>query len=193
MTDVNKESAETQSEAAVEQTNTETDVKALQEKLATTEALLDKARKGETHNRNLRKDLEAKLAEFDADGLKSKYESVSSELETLKQTIKQQAIDVALSEAAKAAGAKDVKAVLRLVDRNAIELADGVADAKSIETAIAKTKTEFGVLFETPKTPDLKRPGEQAPISGFKTEMAAAKTPQAINEVLKKYGMGSTI
>jgi hypothetical protein len=66
-------------------------------------------------------------------------------------------------------------------------------DTKSVEALIEELKKTDAVLFNVVKTPDIKRPGESAVTGGFKTEMAAAKTPVEVQKILAKYGMGSTI
>lgn len=196
MTDVTKESSADAQPQVVAETNagfTEEQFHELQEKLAVTEANLEKARKGETFNRNKRVELENQLKEIpNADEFKSKLEAATNELNELKGAQRNSLIDTALKVEIEKAGAKAVSTVLKLVDRSKITIADGQVDTKSIEAVISELKKTDAVLFEVPKTPDLKRPGEAAPIGGFKTEMAAAKTQKELQAVLKKYGIGST-
>jgi len=193
MADANldNDSADAQKQNAPVEANV--DVKVLQKELADTKELLEKARRGETHNRNQRKDLETKLAELEGSDYKSKYDATLQELTELKSGLVKTAVDQALTAAATAAGAKDIKAVLKLVERDSIEVKDGAADAKTIDAAIAKAKEEFSVLFEAPKTPDIKRPGVGNVTDTFKNELTAAKTKDEKLAVMKKYGIGTTI
>lgn len=196
MTDVNKENgadAQTQ-EATAKPTFTEEQFIELQEKLAVTEANLEKARKGESFNRNKRVELEKQLSEMpNVEEFKSKLEATTKELDELKTAQRNSLIDTALKAEIEKAGAKAVSTVLKLVDRSKITVENGQVDTKSVEALISELKKTDAVLFEVPKTPDLKRPGEAAPVAGFKTEIAAAKTPAQLQAVLKKYNMGSTI
>ncbi|MDP4299922.1 phage scaffolding protein [Leptothrix discophora] len=190
----NVNSADAPQETQVESTLTAEQILALQDELATTKVNLEKARRGEKFNQTKRIELEAQLKDLSgADDFKSKFEAVSRELEDLRTASKNQLIDSVLKDEITKAGARSVSTVLKLVDRSKIAVADGQVDAKSVASVIEELKKTDAVLFEVPKTPDVKRPGEAAPTSSFKTEMAAAKTPKAIQEVLRKYGMGSTI
>lgn len=169
----------------------------LKDKLAKTEEILAKARKGEKDNQTRRKDLEAELAQIkaaeDGEDFKSKYEAVSNELGQMKETAKNQLIDNALKEELEKANAKSISTVLKIVDRSKVNVVDGKVDTKSVAALIEEIKKTDGVLFDVPKTPEVKRPGEGTPTSGFTTEMKAATSQAEIQRVLAKYGMGSTI
>jgi len=197
MTDVNKEeSVETPKQEATETKASfnEEQLHELQQKLAVAEANLEKARKGETFNRNKRLELENQLKEMpNVDEFKTKLEAATKELDELKGAQRNHLIDTALKAEIEKAGAKAVSTVLKLVDRSKITVVDGQVDTKSIETVISELKKTDAVLFDVPKTPDVKRPGEAVPTGGYKTEMAAARTQKELQAVLRKYGIGTTI
>jgi hypothetical protein len=196
MTDVNKEnSADAQPQDAESKAGfTEEQFHELQNKLAVAEANLEKARKGETFNRNKRVELEKQLSEMPSmDDVTTKLTAATKELDELKGAQRNSLIDTALKAEIEKAGAKAVSTVLKLVDRSKITLVDGQVDTKSVEAVVGELKKTDAVLFEVPKTPDLKRSGEAAPVGGFKTEMAAAKTPEQHQAVMAKYGIRSTI
>ena len=96
-------------------------------------------------------------------------------------------MDGALTEAAKAAKAKSVPAVLKLIDRSAIEVKDGVADAKAVEAAVAKAKQDYAVLFEEVQLPPAGRAAEGDVISGYDKEIRSAKSIDEIKSVMKRY------
>jgi len=198
MTDVNIESksaeAPTQETAETKASFNEEQLHELQQKLAVAEANLEKARKGETFNRNKRLELENQIKEMpNIDEFKSKLEAATKELDELKGAQRNNLIDTALKAEIEKAGAKAVSTVLKLVDRSKITVADGQVDTKSIEAVISELKKTDAVLFDVPKTPDLKRPGETVPTGGYRTELAAAKSQKELQAVLKKYGIGTTI
>jgi stress-induced morphogen len=167
---------------------------ALQDELALTKTNLEKARRGEKFNQSKRIELETQLKEFvGGEDFKTKYEAVSKELGEVKSVQRTQLVDTVLKDELTKAGATAISTVLKLIDRSLITVENGLVDAKSVESVIAELKKTDAVLFELPKVPELKRPGEANVTSSFKTEMAAAKSQKDIQSILKKYGMGSTI
>jgi hypothetical protein len=167
---------------------------ALQDELAVTKVNLEKARRGEKFNQNKRSELETQLKELvGGEDFKTKYEATSTELEQMKETLKNQLIDGVLKDELTKANAKSISTVMKIVDRTKVSVVDGKVDTKSIETLIEELKKTDAVLFQEVHTPALKRTGETTPTASFKTEMQSAKTPQEVQKVLAKYGMGSTI
>ena len=179
---------------AAKDTLTVEQIIALQDELATTKATLEKARRGEKFNQTKRIELENQLKEYvGGENFKSKYEATSTELSQVKETMLNQLIDGVLKDELAKANATSVSTVMKIVDRSKITVVDGKVDTKSVETMIEELKKTDAVLFQDVQTPALKRPGESTPTASFKTEMTAAKTPQEVQKVLAKYGMGSTI
>lgn len=142
---------------------------------------LENARKGEKYAKATKEELTAKLASFEEQGdYKAKYEEATAKIQNM-------AMDGALTEAAKSAKAKSIPAVLKLIDRTGIEVKDGVADAKAIETAIAKAKQDYGILFEEVQLPPTGRAAEGNVTSGYDKEIRAAKSTAEIVAVMKRY------
>jgi ATP-dependent exoDNAse (exonuclease V) beta subunit len=153
----------------------------LQADLEKTTKNLEAARKGEKFAKATKEELAKRVEELEAQGeWKTKYEQAEHKLKTL-------SLDSAIGDAAKAAKAKDVKAVLKLVDRDSIVIKDGVVDTKSVELAIAKAKGEFGVLFEEVQIPQAGRAAEGDVTGGFEKEVRAAKSIADITAIMKRY------
>ncbi|MEJ7929853.1 hypothetical protein WG922_07705 [Ramlibacter sp. AN1015] len=159
-------------------------IKELEAELNKSRDILEKARKGEKYAKQTKQQLEEKLAELEAQGdWKSKYEQLVQRENT-------RVVDTALSEAlANAAKPENVKAAMKLVDRSALQVVDGVVDAKAVETAVLKAREEFPSLFVEVKTPAPVRAAEGAVTGGFEKELAAAKTQADITAVLKRHGL----
>jgi hypothetical protein len=184
--DTNGSNDQTQDKQASTQANVSEADAAEVTRIAELEAELDKARNNlqaarrfEKESKLTRAELEAQLR--DQGKFKELYEQAATQLKNI-------ALDGALAEAAKAAKAKDVKAVLKLVDRSSIEVKNGIADAKSVESAVLKAKEEFSILFDHVETPAPKRAAEGAVTSGFEKELDACKSAADIQAVMRKYG-----
>jgi outer membrane murein-binding lipoprotein Lpp len=144
---------------------------------------LDNARKGEKFAKSTKEELSARITELEAQGeWKSKYEQAEEKLKNF-------TLDTVISDAAKAARAKDTKAILKLVDRSTIVYNNGVVDTKSVEAAISATKKEFGLLFEAVELPPGGRAAEGDVTSGYQKEIRAAKSIKDIEAVMAKYNM----
>lgn len=150
----------------------------LEAELTKTREILDKARKGEKFAKKTKDELEAQLKEQGK--YKELYEQTEAKLKAL-------TVDSVLAEAARTAKAKNVAAVLKLVDRSKIEMKDGVADAASALKAIEAIRAEVGELFEQVQTPTPARAAETQPIGGYEKEIRTARTIKDIEAVLKKY------
>jgi hypothetical protein len=178
-----------------ESSDAEKQLKELQEKLAKTEEILAKARRGEKDNQSRRKELETELAALknddEAGDLKTKYEATVNELNEVRSALQNTRIDAVLKEELTKANVKALPTALKVVDRSKITLDDkGEVDTKSIASVIEELKKTDSVLFQEVQTPALKRTGETTPIASFKTEMAMAKNPSDVQKILAKYGMG---
>lgn len=174
-----------QAEASTEVSATEARIKELESELSKNQAILEKSRKSEKYAKQSRQQLEQRVQELEAQGdFKTKYEQLVGQINS-------DALDKAISEAAsKAAKPEHVKAVAtKLIDRSAIQVTDGVADAKAVEAAMLKAKEEFPDYFIAAQTPEPKRAAEGAVIGGFEKELAAAKTQAEYAAVLKRHGL----
>ncbi|MFN9476085.1 phage scaffolding protein [Acidovorax sp.] len=140
---------------------------------------LQAARRFEQESKSKKSELEAQLTENAS--YKERAEQAENKLMTL-------ALNGALTEAAKAAKAKNIAAVLKLVDRAGIEVKDGEVDAKAVEAAILKAKEEASELFEITAMPNPARAAEGAVTSGYETELAACKTQEQLIAVMRRYG-----
>lgn len=171
-----------QNESAPDANAAEIDFKAKYEE---TLALLEKSRKVEKDHKTKKDAAEARLAEFDswknrAEHAEQKLTNMSIDAEMSKQ----------LNKVAKDADAE--RALLKLIDRGSIVVKDGVADAESINSAIAKAKEEHGFLFKKAELPEMRRSTEGQATGGFKAEMAAARKsgdPKQVRAVAEKYGV----
>lgn len=153
----------------------------LEAKIAKLQKDLDNARKSEKFAKSTKEELAARVAELEAQGeWKTKYEQAEEKLKNF-------ALDTVLTKAAEAAKAKSIPAVLKLIDRSAIKVEDGVVDTKAVETAIANAKKDYGVLFEEVQLPAAGRAAEGDVTSGFQKEIRAAKSFKEIEEVMAKY------
>lgn len=165
--------------------NKQVDTTALEANIAKLTKDLENARKGERFAKSTKEDLQKRVDELEASfnansEYKAKYEQAEEKLKNF-------ALDGALTEAAKAAKAKDVKAVMKLVDRSAIVIKDGVVDTKTIEVAMAQTKKDYEILFDKVELPPSGRAAEGASTNDYQKEIYAAKSFKEIEAVQKKY------
>lgn len=181
-TNLTENGVETQNqETAVEETKVDDALSQLQKELETTKANLEKSRKGEKFNQAKRIELENQLKELSTgEDYKAKYEAAEAKLLNM-------ALDVSLTEAAKAAKAKSIPAILKLIDRNSVVVNDGVVDTKTVEAAITKAKQEYGILFEEVQLPPTGRAAEGEVTAGYDKEIRAAKSHAELVAVMKKY------
>ena len=165
--------------------NKPVDTSKLEADIAKLQKDLENARKGERFAKSTKEDLQKQVDDLTE---KAKaHEDYKTKYEQAEQRLKDFALDGALTEAAKSAKAKDVKAVLKLVDRSAIALKDGVVDTKTVEAAIAQTKKDYEILFDKVETPAAGRASEGANTSDYQKEIYAAKSQEEIAAVMKKY------
>lgn len=169
---------ETAQETEVSVSDTEKRVAELQAELTKTQEILEKARKGEKYHKQSKSDLEKQVAEL------SKYKDL---YEQTQNQIRTQAVDTALTKAAEQAKAKNVAAVLKLIDKNEIAIKDGAADAEAVAKAIEKVKSDVAELFEAQELPTPKRAAEGATLAGYDVEIRNAKSIKEIEAILKKY------
>lgn len=173
---------ETSTETTQEQADLQKQIADLQAKLEKTTSNLQASRRFEQENKAKKSELEAQLNELSS--YKERAEQAENKLKTV-------ALNGALQEAAKAAKAKNVPALLKLVDRSGLEVIDGEVDTKAIEVAIQKAREEAPELFEITEMPKTARAAEGAVTSGFEAELAAATkagSPEQLMAVLKRYG-----
>lgn len=154
---------------------------------------LEQSRKEETFNKTERKRLEKELAAaLKSDGLsdlQAKLEAAEARANALEQKANNKLIDDALTKALTDAKAKAVSTVMKLINRGDIKVGDdGVVDTKSIEAQIATLQKEDPFLFEAVETPSVKRGAEGAVVGGYEKEVAAAKSIQDLEAVMRKYG-----
>ena len=161
------------------------DVSALEAQVAKLQKDLDNARKSERFAKTTKEDLQKRVEELEA--AKGEEANWKARYEQAESRLKEQALDAALTEAAKAAKGKDIKAILKLVDRDSIAFKDGVADARAVAEAMNKAKQEFSLLFDKVETPPAGRAAEGSVLSDFQKEIRAAKSHAEIMEVMKRH------
>ena len=194
MTEVNKnmegsdgqDEGQAEQEQAVEkQTGTQVDATKLEAEIAKLTKDLENARKGERFAKSTKEDLLKRVDELEA--LTATHSDYKSKYEQAEEKLKEVVLNGALAEAAKAAKAKDVKAVLKLVDRSAIVMTDGVVDAKSVDAAMAQARKEYEILFEKVALPPAGRAAEGDVTGDYQKEIYAAKSQKEIEAVMRKY------
>jgi hypothetical protein len=174
------EESQTQEASAVSETDAATKrITELEAELEKARNNLQAARRFEKESKLTKAELEAQLAE--QGNYKDLYEQAVAKLTNI-------ALDGALTEAAKAAKAKNLTGVLKLIDRSAIEVKDGVADATAVQAAIAKAKQEVPELFEAVEVPVAGRAAEGAVAGGFDKEVRAAKSWEELKKLAAKNG-----
>lgn len=188
--------------SSTEVTNTNADAVQLAEalqKLEKTQALVDKLRANEKHNQQVAKEVGAKNLEDalralqqgvskEAEEWKNKYDSVATELTSLKEGLKNQQLDSVLKETLSKANVKDINTVLKVVDKSQIQWKDDQVDTSSIEAIVEGLRKSDPILFNEPQLPDVKPAGFGNPIGGFEKEISVCRSQKEIEAVLKKYG-----
>ena len=124
---------------------------------------------------------------------KELYEKAEAEKTTLKTGLKNKAIDTALKDILQKSGARAVDTVQKLIDKSVVSVneEDFSVDISTIQAQIDELKKTDPILFglgEGTNLPPVKRPGNGTPITGFDTEIAAAKSQKEVENVMKKYG-----
>jgi len=205
MANENQEVVETQASDDAHQTQvatqeTEVNVESVEAKiaelstqLAKQQEIVEKARKGEKFQKNLR--------EADVKKVQGLYEAEKSRADALEQKFKTQASDVVLRQLLSENGSKAVDTALKLVDRSAIKFAeDGSVDVDSIKAIVTALKETDSILFDMTQaptapviatkqtTPPAVRATESDKVMGFTAEVKAAKSQTELQAVLKKYG-----
>lgn len=162
------------------QSDAEARIAELQAELDRVSKNLGASRRFERNAKETRTALETEVSELRA--FKERAEKAES-------LLNEQAIERALTEAATAAKAKNVKMVVsKLVDRTAIKVENGVANAEDVEAQMLKTKEEFADQFDVTPVPDVARAAEGSPVGGYAKELDACKTTADIEAVMRKYG-----
>lgn len=172
--EVKQEDAKTE----VSVSDTEKRLADLETELTKTREILEKARKGEKYAKQTKSELEQQLAEQGK--YKELYEQANNQLRNL-------AMDQVLTEAARNAKAKNIQAVMRLVDRSKIEIKDGAVDSEAVTKAIAQIRTDVSELFEPVEVPTTARAAETQPVGGYDREIRTAKSIKEIQAVMMKY------
>ncbi|MGH6646219.1 hypothetical protein [Aquabacterium sp.] len=175
-------------EASANEASSETsnDVQRLEAELAKLTDNLDKARKGEKFHKQSKEELVKRVQELEAAGdFKTKYEELVNKQNG--NAIKAEVTRL-LSDPESLMKAKDLNAVLALVNQAEIKVTDGVVDAESAKAALIKAKEKFGGLFEVIDTPTPARGAEKQPTGGYEKELSACKSESEILAVLLKHG-----
>jgi vacuolar-type H+-ATPase subunit I/STV1 len=131
----------------------------------------------------------------------SQYESTQSELNSLKESIKQEKVNSALSTALEAAGAKSASTVMKLIDKSKLQFDEqGNVSSDAIIAAIKEVQDSDPILFgeADPKKasatgqefldPGVKRASEANTDGAYEKEIRAAKNQNEIYAVMRKHG-----
>lgn len=134
--------------------------------------------------------------------LLEQFETTKSELNSLKEGIKTEKLNTALTTALEAAGAKAIPTVMKLVDKSKIQFDEqGNVSSESIISAIKEVQKSDPILFgdADPKkasvpgqefsNPGVKRASEAATEGAYEKELRSAKTQTEIQAVMRKYGL----
>ena len=139
------------------------------------------------------------------DEITKQFETTNTEYSTLKENIKQQAVNSTLTTALEAAGAKAVTTVMKLIDKTKLQFDEqGQINADSVVAAIEEVRNSDPILFGNPtdpkdaatdvqigshtSNPDVRRAGNASTDGAFEKELAAAMSHKAIEAVMRKYG-----
>ena len=130
------------------------------------------------------------------------FEATQSELNSLKEGIKQEKVTSALTTALEAAGAKSINTVMKLIDKSKLQFDEnGQVGSESIIAAIKEVQDSDPILFgeADPKKstqtgsefldPGVKRASSGAQENAFSVELGAAKNQKQIDAVMRKYGL----
>jgi hypothetical protein len=187
--DGKQDTQESSAEAVPQSVDTspeEVSVEQLKADLARAEANLAKARKGEKYHKQSREELEQRLQSLEDGNWQARAEQAETQLRNI-------AVDGALgAEVAKHFKPESQKLLMKALEsaRAAIDVKDGVADAKAVEALMLKAKEEFPEHAITVDTPAPKRAAEGAVTGGYAKEMAAAKSIEEIEAIARRYAVG---
>lgn len=133
--------------------------------------------------------------------LLEQFEATKSELNSIKESIKNEKLNSALTTALEAAGAKAVPTVMKLIDKSKLQFDEqGNVSSENIIAAIEEIKASDPILFGDvdPKkasavgqefsNPAVKRATEASTEGAFEKEIRAAKSQNEILAVMRKYG-----
>ena len=133
--------------------------------------------------------------------LLEQLELTKSEFGALKESIKSEKLNSALTTAIEAAGAKAVPTVMKIIDKSKLQFDEqGNVSSDSIIAAIEEVMASDPILFgdTDPKkasavgqglsNPAVKRATEAATEGAFEKEIRSAKTQNEILAVMRKYG-----
>ena len=131
----------------------------------------------------------------------SQYEATQSELNSLKESIKQEKLNSALSTALEAAGAIQASTVMKLIDKSKIQFdEEGKVSSDSVIAAINEVKEADPILFGDidPKKasatgqefldPGVKLAGNSKTDGAYEKEVRAAKNQSEIYAIMRKHG-----
>lgn len=146
----------------------------------------------------LQKELDKSIAEKSA--LMVKIGEADDALKAFKSDVTKDKVKSVLSTALDEAGARNSSTAMKLLDMSSEGLVDenGIVVPAKIAELIGALKTSDPVLFRedgesgvlpkvVPKSPTVKHAEDRITKSAYETEMAAAKTPEAVSAVLEKY------
>lgn len=185
----------------IEQTDVDTSltIESLQKDLEAKTKLIEKLRANEKHNQQVAKEVGAKNLEDalkalqngytkDVEEWKTKFSTIESEYNSLKDSIKQEKTDNILKEILSKSNAKDINTVLKIIDKSAIQYnEDGNVDTKSIDNIVIELKKTDPVLFNEVSLPDVKTASNGTPVGSYETELKSAKSQTEIIAIMKKY------
>lgn len=120
----------------------------------------------------------------------TQLETVQSEFNGFKDSIKQEKVVANLQSAIEKAGAKSVSTVMKLIDKSKVELDEtGFVKEDSIAPLIAALKESDPILFgEAFIDPGVKRVSDASTEGSYEREIKSCKTQKEIDAVLRKYG-----
>lgn len=153
---------------------------------------LEQSRKEEkfskTEAKRLKDELD-KLAQNDQLAeIQGKYEAEVAARTALETKIRTRLVDSALESALKDAKAKSISTVMKLINRDDIQVNGDEVDTASIQAVVDRLRAEDSVLFDEVETPSVKRAAEGAVVGGFEKEIRAAKTQKEIEDIMRRYG-----
>lgn len=137
-------------------------------------------------------ELQSKYDELFAEkgSLITKLETITSEFNGFKDSIKQEKISGTLQSAIEKAGALSVNTVMKLIDKSKVEFDDtGNVKDESITSLITSLKESDPVLFgEQFIDPGVKRASDASTEGAYEREIKSCRTQREIDAVLRKYG-----
>lgn len=155
----------------------------MEAEIAKNAELLKKVRKYEKENKE-----KAEQALQEQGKYKELYEAELARRGELEAKVNNALIESALDSILKEAKVVATATALKLIDRSQIVVEDGKVDVQSLKQQVEQLRKTDPILFTNVAGPAPKKPGEGDPTGGYEKELSAAKTPQQIYAVMKKYG-----